>query len=108
MELKAYQAYRNPELDLTFWRTAGGFEVDFILGNLEVAIEGNHPRSYMSEAGTVHEGDLRGLRALLEERRVKHPVVVSLEAQPRIMDKRIHILPWKMFLERLWDGHFGV
>ena len=100
MELKAYQAYRNPELDLTFWRTAGGFEVDFILGNLDVAIE--------VKAGTVHEGDLRGLRALLEERRVKHPVVVSLEAQPRIMDKRIHILPWKMFLERLWNGDFGV
>ena len=100
MELKAYQAYRNPELDLTFWRTAGGFEVDFILGNLEVAIE--------VKAGTVHEGDLRGLRALLEERRVKHPVVVSLEAQPRTMDKRIQILPWKMFLERLWNGDLGV
>ena len=100
MELKAYQAYRNPELDLTFWRTAGGFEVDFILGNLDVAVE--------VKAGTVHEGDLRGLRALLEERRVKHPVVVSLEAQPRIMDKRIEILPWKMFLERLWNGDLGV
>ncbi len=100
MELKAYQAYRNPELDLTFWRTAGGFEVDFILGNLEVAIE--------VKAGTVHEGDLRGLRALLEERRVKHPVVVSLEAQPRIMDRRIQILPWKTFLERLWNGDLGV
>ena len=100
MELKAYQAYRNPELDLTFWRTAGGFEVDFILGNLEVAVE--------VKAGTVHEGDLRGLRALLEERRVKHPVVVSLEAQPRIMDRRIQILPWKTFLERLWNGDLGV
>ena len=74
--------------------------MDFILGNLEVAIE--------VKAGTVHAGDLRGLRALLEERRVKHPVVVSLEAQPRTMDKRIQILPWKMFLERLWNGDLGV
>jgi len=28
MELKAYQAYRNPELDIRYWRTSSGFEVD--------------------------------------------------------------------------------
>jgi len=39
MELKAYQAYRNPELDIRYWRTSTGFEVDFILGNMNVAIE---------------------------------------------------------------------
>jgi predicted AAA+ superfamily ATPase len=27
MELKAYQAYRNPELDIRYWRTSTGFEV---------------------------------------------------------------------------------
>ncbi len=39
MELKAYQAYRNPELDIRYWRTSTGFEVDFILGDMNVAIE---------------------------------------------------------------------
>jgi len=33
MELKAYQAYREPEMELSFWRTAAGQEVDFILGS---------------------------------------------------------------------------
>ncbi len=31
IEFKAYQAYRNPELDIRYWRTSTGFEVDFIL-----------------------------------------------------------------------------
>ncbi len=39
MELKAYQAYRNPELDIRYWRTSTGFSVDFILGDMYVAIE---------------------------------------------------------------------
>ncbi|MBN1850243.1 MAG: DUF4143 domain-containing protein, partial [Deltaproteobacteria bacterium] len=39
MELKAYQAYRDPELDIRYWRTSTGFEVDFILNEMAVAIE---------------------------------------------------------------------
>jgi hypothetical protein len=31
IEFKAYQACRNPELDIRYWRTSTGFEVDFIL-----------------------------------------------------------------------------
>ena len=34
MELKAYRAYRDPELEITFWRTSSGVEVDFILDRL--------------------------------------------------------------------------
>lgn len=39
MELKAFQAYRNPEMSLTFWRTSTGREVDFILGDKGLAVE---------------------------------------------------------------------
>lgn len=101
MELKAYQAYRQPELDLYFWRTSGGYEVDFILGDLDVAIE-------VKGSGRVHEGDLRGLRALREEHRVKHSIVVSLEREPRTIASRIKVLPWEAFLHQLWNGDFGV
>jgi uncharacterized protein len=101
MELKAYQAYRQPELPLTFWRTAAGHEVDFLLGDLDVAVE-------VKGSSRVHEGDLRGLRALLEEHRVKHAFVVSLERQPRTIAPGIEVLPWTMFLQRLWDGDLGV
>jgi len=46
MELKAYQAYRNPELEIRYWRTSTGFEVDFILGDMDVAIEVKVHRGY--------------------------------------------------------------
>ncbi len=101
MELKAYQAYRNPELDIRYWRTSTGFEVDFILGDMNVAIEvkGSH---------RIHSTHTRGLRALLEEHTVKQAVIVSLEKQPRKPDPYIEILPWKVFLEALWSGELGV
>ena len=101
MELKAYQAYRNPELDIRYWRTSTGFEVDFILGDMNVAIEvkGSH---------RIHSTHTRGLRALLEEHRVKEAVIVCLEEQPRKPDPYIKVLPWKVFLETLWSGELGV
>ncbi|MBW2664043.1 MAG: ATP-binding protein, partial [Deltaproteobacteria bacterium] len=79
MELKAYQAYKNPELDIRYWRTSTGFEVDFILGDMNVAVEvkGSH---------RVHSTHARGLKALLEEHAVKRAVIVSLENQPRKPD----------------------
>jgi len=101
MELKAYQAYRRPEMDIRFWRTASGFEVDFVLGELDVAVE--------VKAGTrVHDGDLGGLRALAEEHRVRRAIVVSLERQPRTAPPGIEVLPWKTFLAQLWNGDLGV
>src|SRR3989338_2133943 len=91
MELKAYQAYRRPELGLHFWRTAAGHEVDFILGSLDVAIE-------VKASARVHEGDLGGLRALREEQRVRRALVVSLERHPREIERGIEVVPWRTFL----------
>ena len=101
MELKAYQAYRNPELDIRYWRTSTGFEVDFILDDMNVAIEvkGSH---------RIHSSHTKGLRALLEEHTVKRSVIVSLEKQLRKLDSSIEILPWQVFLEELWSGELGV
>ena len=101
MELKAYQAYRNPELDICYWRTSTGFEVDFILGDMNVAIE-------VKGSQKVHSGHTRGLKALLQEHTVKRAVVVSLERQPRKLDASIEVLPWQVFLEELWSGDFNV
>ncbi len=101
MELKAYQAYRRPELDIRFWRTASGFEVDFVLGDMQVAIE-------VKGSARVHDGDLGGLRALREDHRVKRSVIVSLERSPRTVAPGIEVLPWRTFLEQLWSGALGV
>jgi len=101
MELKAYQAYKNPELDIRYWRTSTGFEVDFVLGDMNAAIEvkGSH---------RIHNTHSRGLRALLEEHTVKRAVIVSLEEQPKKIDSSIEVLPWQVFLEALWSGDLGV
>jgi len=97
MELKAYKAYRNPDLEITYWRTSTGREVDFILGDKEVAIE-------IKSSARVHEGDIRSLQALMEDGPIKKCCLVCLEKQPRTMDNNIQILPWRMFIEQLWNG----
>ena len=101
MELKAYQAYRNPDLDIRYWRTSTGFEVDFILGDMNAAIE-------VKGSQRIHSKHTRGLRALMEEHTVSRAVIVSLEKQPRKIDSSIEVLPWQIFLEALWSGELGV
>jgi len=100
-ELKAYQAYRNPELDIRYWRTSTGFEVDFILGDMQVAVE-------VKGSKNVHETHARALRALIEEHAVQRAVVVCLEKHPRRLGSGLEVLPWHDFLERLWSGGLGV
>lgn len=101
MELKAYQAYRNPELDIRYWRTSTGMEVDFILGEMDVALE-------IKGARRAHEGDLKGLTALLTDHKVKHPLLISLEREPRKRGAKVRALPWEVFLRELWSGALGV
>ena len=101
MELKAYQAYCQPDMDLRYWRTASGYEVDFVLGDMDLAVE-------VKSGVRVHTGDLTGLRALSEEHRVKHRVVVSLERQSRIVEPGIETVPWRTFLTRLWADDFAL
>lgn len=96
MELRAFQAYRNPELPLYFFRTAGGHEIDFILGNMEVAIE-------VKGSQRVHEGNLRALVALREEWKPKKVLLVCLEKEPR-ETCGIKVLPVWQFFEQLWAG----
>jgi predicted AAA+ superfamily ATPase len=99
MELKAYQAYRNPDRPISFWRTSTGREVDFILGDKELAIE-------IKGSSRIHEGDIGSLQALLEDGPVKKCCIVCMENQPRQLTKYIESIPWQLFLERLWNGEF--
>ncbi|MBI4352970.1 MAG: ATP-binding protein [Candidatus Omnitrophica bacterium] len=101
MELRAYQAYKSPDLPVCFWRTSAGQEVDFILGDKDIAVE-------IKGSAKVHEGDLTSLMALMEDGPVKKCVVVCLEKEPRLLSKKIEVLPWRVFIERLWKGDFGV
>ena len=56
-ELRAYLSYKEIYHRLSYWRLAGGLEVDFIVGDMEAAIEAKASK-------TVSSHDLRGLREL--------------------------------------------
>ncbi|MBI2119267.1 MAG: ATP-binding protein [Elusimicrobia bacterium] len=99
MELKSYQAYKNPDLPITYWRTSTGQEVDFILGEKDLAVE-------IKGYSRVHEETIRSLLALLEDGPVKKCVVVCLEKEIRKIHPKIEIIPWSIFLQRLWNDEF--
>lgn len=95
-ELMAHSHYSGLEYGISYWRTASQLEVDFILGNHEVAIE-------VKGSKNVNSSHLKGLKAFMEEYQVKKALVVCNEPLPRIVDG-IEILPYSVFLERLWAG----
>jgi predicted AAA+ superfamily ATPase len=99
MELNAYRAYENPELEIHFWRSASDLEIDFILGDKLAAIE-------VKGKKIVSSKDLKTLRNILDDGPIKHRIVVSLEDHPRKTADGILILPWQEFLARLWSGEF--
>ena len=97
-ELAAFVSYRSRDGALSYWRLAGGTEVDFVLGDMDLAVEAKaSPR-----IGRQH---MKGLRSLVQD----HPgvgrrVVVSLEPRARTTDDGIEVLPPETFVRRLWSG----
>jgi predicted AAA+ superfamily ATPase len=94
-EIYAHSRYSGLEYNISYWRTASQFEVDFVLGDHETAIE-------EKSTDLVNALHLKGLKAFAEEYVVKNLIVVSNDNNPRKVDN-ILILPWKVFLERLWN-----
>ena len=97
MELLSYRRYRSPDLEVRFWRAASGVEVDFVLGDMQVAIE-------VKSTTHVQRGHLRSLRLMRRETAVPKSIVVSLDREPRTLEDDIRVLPWRRFLEELWAG----
>ncbi len=96
LDLKAYLDYRRLDLDLAFWRTHAGHEVDFVIdGAVAIEVKASH---------RVSDGDLKGLRALAEETTLKTRMVVSMEPRERRTDDGIAIVPVAQFFEELWEG----
>ena len=93
-EIYAHSRYSDVNYPMYYWRTASQIEIDFVLGDHEVAIEVK-----ATDQATVRH--LKGLKAFAEEYDVKKLILVSNDPLPRLVDD-IEILPWKVFLERLW------
>lgn len=92
-ELKSFSDYISGE-PLSYWRSTSGFEVDFIIGD-HTAIEVKAKKS-------ISPRDTKSLRMLAEERKLKRYICVSIEPRRRRVGN-IEILPYKDFLDLLWD-----
>lgn len=100
-ELSAFIDYREWDGDIAYWRLAGGTEVDFVLGDMQFAIEAK-------ATSRITRDHLKGLRSLA----VDHPdvgrrVVVCLEPRARRTEDGIDILPAEVFSRRLWEGELA-
>ena len=97
MELRAHSSYRGRNYPLWYWRTTSGFEVDFILGDAEFAIEAK-------SSATPTSDHLNGLRAWKEEHPSSRCILVCRIPRARTTDDGIEMLPVATFLRRLWAG----
>lgn len=95
-ELMSYSDYISEE-PLSYWRSTSGFEVDFIIGN--------HTALEVKAKENISPQDIKSLTALLEEKKLKRYLCISLEPRPRKIGS-ITILPFKEFLTALWDGEY--
>jgi predicted AAA+ superfamily ATPase len=95
-EIYSHSSYSGLNYPISYWRTTSQIEVDFILGNNEVAIE-------VKASQQVTSRHLKGLKAFAEEYEVKRLILVSTDPMPRLVDT-ILILPWNQFLDKLWAG----
>jgi predicted AAA+ superfamily ATPase len=94
-ELYAHSSYSGKDYPIYYWRTASQIEIDFVLGNHDVAIE-------VKATSNVQSRHLKGLKSFSEEYAVTQLVLVCNEPLPRISEG-VRILPWKVFLEELWS-----
>lgn len=96
-ELCAHRAYSEKDYDLAYWRLASGIEVDFIMGDMEAAIEAK-------SSARITTDHLGGLREIIKDHpKLKKRIVVSLEERPRKTEDGIEILPYSVFMKRLWS-----
>ena len=94
-ELSAHNAYVEAFAHLSYWRLASGIEVDFIVNDMQAAIEAK-------ATAKVTADHVKGLRALAQDHpRIKQRLIVCLEPKSRHTEDGILILPAKEFCELL-------
>ena len=99
-ELSAWISYREFDGQLSYWRLAGGTEVDFVVGDMQLAVEAKASRNI----GSRH---LRGLRSVIRDHpSIERRVIVCLEPRARRTTDGIDILPAEDFARQLWHDRF--
>lgn len=95
-ELTCYSDYISGE-SLSYWRSTSGFEVDFVIGD--------HTAVEVKAKENLSANDLKALRAIEEEKKLKRYLCVSLEQRRRKVGG-IQVVPYQHFLEALWNGEY--
>lgn len=95
-ELFAHSHYSGAQYPLYYWRTASQIEIDFVLGDHEIAIE-------VKSTKNATPRHAKGLMRFAEEYTVKKQLLVTNDSFPRQMGKTL-VLPWNIFLQKLWAG----
>lgn len=95
-ELYAHRHYSGLHYPVYYWRTASQIEIDFVLGDHQVAIE-------VKSTSNANPRHAKGLLRFSEEYTVKRQILITNDAFPRQMGK-VEVLPWKYFLQQLWGG----
>ncbi len=95
-ELSSYISYRDLDEELAYWRLPSGIEVDFVIGDMRLAIEAK-------ASARISSHHLKGLRILAEEHPAVSRIMVCLETRARRTDDGIDILPATDFAHRLWQ-----
>jgi predicted AAA+ superfamily ATPase len=93
-ELVAFVAYHELHLGLSYWRLASGIEVDFIVGDMDVAIEAK-------ASARITADHLKGLRHLRADHARARRIVVCLEPKRRVTEDGIEIVPASVFTAEL-------
>ena len=97
-ELCCYNAYCERFADFSFWRLSTGVEVDFIVNDIECAIE-------CKSSTKVQNHHLKGLRELaVEHSSIGKQIIVCREPKSRTTPDGIQILNVSDFLNELWSG----
>lgn len=99
-ELNAYNMYTEAFAEFYYWRLAGGTEVDFIINNMDIAIEAKSAQKITSR-------HLKGLRSLkVDHPEIKRRIIVCCEEKWRMTDDEIEIIPAAQFTAMLWRKDF--
>lgn len=93
-EIRAYLSYSRRREPFAFWRSRQGREADFVIGD-HTAIE-------VKSSKRISKADLKGLKALSEERAFKSLLIVSRDKIPAKWGG-ISSMHWEVFLKKLWS-----
>lgn len=97
LELFAYCKYNDLEYDICYWRTASQTEVDFVVGDAEIAIE-------VKSTDNVQNKHLNGLKQFTEDYQPRRAIVVSNDKYYR-KSNNIEMMHIEYFLKELWENN---